>query len=467
MAIAFKGVAGAGSDSTSLPSHVEDDCLIMVAMEDGSGTVPTIPSPWIFIVQESGDSLGIVAAYHFATSSSEVSGTWTGADKLVCLNYSGVDQADPIGDTDQATANDTTAVLDALTLEAPNTSTVIGVVASRDSSQTIPTPSGMTGRVLSTVLPPTYKISDIIGAASFTSRSVTVDSARWKTLVFELKAAATTIDGTLTKTLDAATVASSATVGVTGSLDKALAGATVASAGTIPISGAAAITLDATTVVAVGDVPTSGVANFTLDGAAVASAGTVAVTGSLAKTLADAIVEAEAAVGITGSLTKTLDALVMASAGTQPITGSLTKTLADFTVSASESIGATEGELDVTLADATVVATGLIPISGSLAKTLAAATVVAAAEIDIAGSLAKTLGAVTLASAGTIPVVGSLAKTLGGVTTTATGVIPITGEADFSLAPITVDASDVEAPEGGAGAFYPTIQMSLSLSLGL
>jgi hypothetical protein len=170
----------------------------------------------------------------------------------------------------------------------------------------------------------------------------------------------------------------------------------VSSGGGGGITGSLSVTLDAATLAATGALAIAGNASVTLDAA------TLAATGKLA---------------IAGSLAATLDAATLAATGTLPIVGALSTTLDAATLAATGAQGAASGtgSLSVTLDAATVAATGTLPIRGSAAVTLDQATLAATARLAIAGSASVTLDAATLAATGTLTTsatVGTLAVTL-------------------------------------------------------
>ena len=148
-----------------------------------------------------------------------------------------------------------------------------------------------------------------------------------------------------------------------------------------------------------------------------------AITGSLAVTLANATLVATGQLAIVGGLTRTLDNATLSAAGQLAIVGSLTRTLDNATLAATGTL--------------------ISGSTGSLAVTLANATIAATGVLAIKGSLAVTLANATIAATGSLPIVGTLARTLDNATLVATGVSAsgATGSLVQTLANATLSAT--------------------------
>ena len=83
MAISVEASASAASDSLTLPSHQAGDLLVMLAARTTRGDI-THPSGWRRFGGRSGGHGHNSLAAKRAASSSETSGTWSGADGLIC-----------------------------------------------------------------------------------------------------------------------------------------------------------------------------------------------------------------------------------------------------------------------------------------------------------------------------------------------------------------------------------------------
>ncbi len=182
------------------------------------------------------------------------------------------------------------------------------------------------------------------------------------------------VNGALTKTLDAATLSATGTLGATasGSLTATLAAATVSSAAKLAIVGTAtAMLADAT----------------------VAAAGVVAIAATSTTTLAAATVTSTASLAIVGTATATLESATLAATGATGAfaVGALTATLADATVSSTATL-ALAGATTATLDAATLLSAAALANTGALTATLASATVVAVGvEVVIVSIVAGTI----------------------------------------------------------------------------
>jgi len=83
MAISVEASASAASDSLTLPSHQAGDLLVMLAARATQATITT-PSGWRRFGGRSGGHGHNSLSAKRAESSSETSGTWTGAEGLIC-----------------------------------------------------------------------------------------------------------------------------------------------------------------------------------------------------------------------------------------------------------------------------------------------------------------------------------------------------------------------------------------------
>lgn len=165
-------------------------------------------------------------------------------------------------------------------------------------------------------------------------------------------------------------------------------------------TGTLTATLDAATLSATGALPITGAATATLTAATASATGTLAIAGALTATLGTATLAATGALALAGSLTATLANATVAGVGTLPIVGTATATLADATLSGTGTIGSF-ATLAVTLDAATLTATGTLPIVGAATVTLSAATLSGTGALPIVATLTATLATVTLSATGT------------------------------------------------------------------
>ena len=83
MAISVQSSASAASTSLTLPSHQAGDLLVMMVARTTQASI-TVPSGWKRFGGRSGGHGHNMLAAKRAASSSETSGTWTGAEGLIC-----------------------------------------------------------------------------------------------------------------------------------------------------------------------------------------------------------------------------------------------------------------------------------------------------------------------------------------------------------------------------------------------
>lgn len=122
-----------------MPSHQAGDLLLIFAYRTGSTTAPTVPTGSGYASVNSGTGGGgsnnsYAIGWKIATSSSDVSGTWTNATFLQCQVFRGQHATAPIGASSITTgqSSGTTITLPALTLQRTDgTSFVAGFYGHR------------------------------------------------------------------------------------------------------------------------------------------------------------------------------------------------------------------------------------------------------------------------------------------------------------------------------------------------
>lgn len=193
MAISRIGSA-TGVNSCTLPTHQADDYIFIVAFTDGSVTPPSLPAGYTSITTGGANSSSIRAGYKKATSSSETSGTWTGATSVIAVVYRGVDLSSPVGGSLASTGNTATMTYGGITMASTTGGNwVIGAAGTRAITATIENPpSGMTN--VTSVLDATDEMAwhDTNGGYEGTWPSTNVGvgvAAGWHSVVFELKKA--------------------------------------------------------------------------------------------------------------------------------------------------------------------------------------------------------------------------------------------------------------------------------------
>lgn len=180
------------------------------------------------------------------------------------------------------------------------------------------------------------------------------------------------------------------------------------------------------------------------------------IEGSASITLAGATLAATGALTLAGMASPTLAAATLAASATLAIEGATAATLAAATLSATGAL-ALDGTANVTLADATLSSTGALAITGVASGTLEDATVAAEGTSANTGTVAATLEAATLGATGTLTLIGNADVTLADAEVSAAGALALTGVVTSTLADATLTAAGVLAVEG-SGVLTVTLE---------
>lgn len=174
--------------------------------------------------------------------------------------------------------------------------------------------------------------------------------------------------------------------------------------------------------------------------------------GGLASGVAGRIVIIPAQV-VSGSGNVTLAAASLAATGSVTVGGSLAATLADAAISAA---GAARiaGVAAATLADAGASGAGAVPITGAASLTLSAATLEASAHV-VGNSLNVTLADAALSAAGVVPVAGAASLTV-----ESAGLIA-TADAPQPEAALSVTLADASLSASGTIALAGNLSVTL------
>lgn len=143
MTISFIGAVGALANSIALPSHQAGDLIEIATYDTGSGVTPSLGSGYISLgTHTQGTLLAARIGYKIATSSSETSGTWSGASFIAAKVYRG---ASGPGAISFSGGNGTDVTIPSLTLNVTDgTSWVLGGAGHRSQFGNLSTPpSGM------------------------------------------------------------------------------------------------------------------------------------------------------------------------------------------------------------------------------------------------------------------------------------------------------------------------------------
>ncbi len=167
-----------GTDSTAAITCEVGDILIAWAARDGSVTTPTMPAGWTNIISGGANTLGYRLAYKTAASTSEASGTWTGATSIAIVQYRpGAGYTLEIGASATGlNSSGTNAIYPALTLQDTSgySSVVCGYAhRSADITPSDATAAGLTSRVFVQDATDTLAVHTAERVSSFSGTTVT------------------------------------------------------------------------------------------------------------------------------------------------------------------------------------------------------------------------------------------------------------------------------------------------------
>lgn len=113
MAVSFQGSTAYFAASGALPSHQRGDCLIAAAIRTNNAAA-SLPSGWIGLSVAGTSNLSLRLGFRIAQSSSETSGTWTGATGFSCIVLRPTSGTIAIPTTAQTAATSTSVTYGAL-----------------------------------------------------------------------------------------------------------------------------------------------------------------------------------------------------------------------------------------------------------------------------------------------------------------------------------------------------------------
>lgn len=424
-----------------------------------SGAAPTISTPSGWTARGNGGSVPVVGGavntrVHLFTRLAPAS---NGA--VVCnagvnavfaytrLSYSNANSATPFGQAIFGNGGPaTSAVLSALT--AGRARSLLSSFITQGAAQSITPPSDMVEREdnATSGVSSHDKLQPAAGSSG-TKTFTLPSSADFAWGFAELYSAPFT--GTLSKTLDALSLAAAGTVAsppITGTLSQTLGALIASAAGTVRASAALSATLGALSASGAGAVRVTGQGAVTLQPLALAGVGQVRAAGALAQTL--------------GDLTLTSTGVV----GSTPIVGTAAILLQSLVAAASGQVRVSGGA-SATLAPATLASAGAVRASGALTSTLGALGLSASGSVRVAGAMATTLGPATLSASGvvgTAPITGGLTVTLAPLAAVATAVARVTGSLARTLGDVTLSAAAGARVTGQLAAVLEAVQVSAS-----
>jgi len=158
MTISFVGATKAEATSVTLPTHQVGDTIVVAAYRRDGATAITIPSGWRVVGMRRANTQALYIAQKVAASTSEVSGTWTGAELMIAgvwrdpdyyVTPGGFNAAGSASTTTLTYSNIDAAVTTTLNLmrQSDGTSYVVGICGvTLNSTNADLAPSGMTNR---------------------------------------------------------------------------------------------------------------------------------------------------------------------------------------------------------------------------------------------------------------------------------------------------------------------------------
>jgi surface protein len=188
-AITYVGAAEGGTSAT-LPTHAAGDLILGFAFRSGSTVATTLPSGWTSIATGAANSTYAEIAFKVATSSSETTGTWTNATRVVFLVYRNVEIANITGTTLRSTDTGSSTTVSYNAVSAwRDLAWTVAFMGHRSTNNSAGTPTGLTARSS------TNTSARMLGADSTaitttwatTTASVGGSSSGWRTFVLRLR----------------------------------------------------------------------------------------------------------------------------------------------------------------------------------------------------------------------------------------------------------------------------------------
>ncbi len=152
MAISFVG-GTTGPDTATMPTHQSGDLILIWAYNETNSTVPTKPAAYTDVISAASGNNGFILGSLIATSSSEVTGTWTGAESILVQIYRSSTGTLSIGSAPAAFTNFGTLIeYGAITLDdTSGSSWVVGFAGHRSNNVNLSlAPTGMVNRTFDT-----------------------------------------------------------------------------------------------------------------------------------------------------------------------------------------------------------------------------------------------------------------------------------------------------------------------------
>jgi len=338
-----------GTISVTISGQTSGNLLLCtVSSGDIAKNFPT-PIGWNAI-REDDQSNGTLATFWKISDGTETSVSFSvGAPNtgyiIAVHEYSGAHDTSPIDTSSGAIGTGTSSNGTAITTGYDDCKVVHATVQINNSNPTHTPPTGYTERTdVNTDSAQNYQsqaVSDDDYASAGSTGTVSgtwSQSDVWITQLISIRPGAASVTGTLTKTLDGATVSSDADVLVSGALSETIDSMTASSAGElgpVPVVGILDITLGDATVSTNGEVLVSGTFDKTLGDVTLSSEGDIFLVGLSNISLDDMVVSSSGGLFVEalGVVDITLDDNVLSSLGNVDLAGAATITLGDTLIS--------------------------------------------------------------------------------------------------------------------------------------
>jgi surface protein len=182
--------AAAGTTSATLPAHQAGDLILAFAFRSGSTVATTLPAGWTSIALAGANVTHGRLAFKIAQSSSETSGTWTNATRVIFQVYR---NAEPANITAAVLRSTATGSSTTVSYNAVNTwkdlAWTVAFMGHRSTNNSAGTPTGLTARSS------TNSSARMLGADStntsdvWATRTVNIGgtSSGWRTFVLRLR----------------------------------------------------------------------------------------------------------------------------------------------------------------------------------------------------------------------------------------------------------------------------------------
>jgi hypothetical protein len=199
-AITRTQAVSAATTNVAITSTAANDVIVVFAFTSAAATIPTLAGGFTNLQTATGTSRGGRLAYMISAGGDTSSGTWTNANNVVCMVYSGVNTTTPFGTIPAMTGGSgTTITYAAATLTVTDgTSVWLGFGGIRAATAGMNgTPTGtapnFTNRTNTTVA---NGLDTVATASNLSAQSlVTTSGNGWMSITIELLATPTVVPG--------------------------------------------------------------------------------------------------------------------------------------------------------------------------------------------------------------------------------------------------------------------------------